>query len=189
MKLRALGVMAIVLALVVSMAGLASADTSSTDTSTTSTTLAPSQDDSSFQLDLGFEGDLLSFVLYWGGWDYPPSPCEPVDTAGLVTLDTTPDSTTTTAPVCLDVNGPNGQVNHGTFVSAFVHWLKSDEGQAAIGDYSGPRGKLVKQAAKSDFGKGQWKKDQGLIGTTDVSTPELADAQDDGPGHGNGKNK
>ncbi len=59
---------------------------------------------------------------------------------------------------CLDVEGPNGQVNHGTFVSSFVHWLKGDgmEALAAALDGDLPKGKgqLVKMAAQHHFGKG-----------------------------------
>ncbi len=48
----------------------------------------------------------------------------------------------------LNVEGPNGQVNHGTFVSAFVHALKASfEGDMPFGRY-------VRQFGKSDLGKG-----------------------------------
>ena len=45
-----------------------------------------------------------------------------------------------------DVTGPEGQVNHGTVVSAFVHALKAN-GYTGIGCY-------VKLIAQSDYGKG-----------------------------------
>lgn len=188
MKLRALGVVTIVLALVVSLAGLAAADDSAqVQDATTSTTIAPGYEGFELFQPSDFATSLFDFVLFWGdqanvGPEYPPSPC---------VTDTTIDPSTTTTAVCLDVAGPNGQVNHGTFMSSFVHWLKSDAGQQALGDYSGPRGQLVKQAAKNDFGKGQWKKDKGIIGPTDGATTDLetTDTQDDGPNHAYGKSK
>lgn len=45
-----------------------------------------------------------------------------------------------------DVTGPQGQVNHGTVVSAFVHALKAN-GYTGLGCY-------VKLIAQSDYGKG-----------------------------------
>jgi hypothetical protein len=42
--------------------------------------------------------------------------------------------------------GPNGQSNHGQVVRAYVHALKGLE-------YDGPRGHLVRDIARSDFGK------------------------------------
>lgn len=45
-----------------------------------------------------------------------------------------------------DVTGPQGQVNHGTVVSAFVHALKAN-GYTGIGCY-------VKLIAQTDYGKG-----------------------------------
>jgi hypothetical protein len=67
-------------------------------------------------------------------------------------------------------------VNHGTFVSSFVHWLKSPEGMVLLGSYDGPRGQLVKQAAKDGFGKGH--KD-----TTEDPTGDFGSAKSKGIGH------
>jgi len=170
MKLRGLGVVTLVMAMVVSMAGLASADDPGTETATTPTTVAPGYDTS---FNLGFAGELISFVLFWGNQAeiddiaYPPSPC--LDTTLESTV--TPVSTDTTS-VCLDVAGPNGQVNHGTFVSSFVHWLKSPEGMALLGSYDGPRGQLVKQAAKDGFGKGPKAGDETSIVETEDGQPK-----------------
>ena len=47
----------------------------------------------------------------------------------------------------VDVEGPNGQVNHGTVMSAFVHSLKEFK-------FDGPRGLAVREMAHSDLGKG-----------------------------------
>ena len=46
----------------------------------------------------------------------------------------------------ISVVGPSGKVNHGSVVSAFVHALKNS-------DVDGPKGQLVSQVAKTDFGK------------------------------------
>lgn len=48
----------------------------------------------------------------------------------------------------IDATGPNGQINHGSAVSSFVHALKNS-------DYGGKIGELVRQVAKSEFGKGE----------------------------------
>jgi hypothetical protein len=50
------------------------------------------------------------------------------------------------------VEGPQGQVNHGTFVSNWVHWLK--ENAFTTFGYEGPRGQLVRLIAQSALGKG-----------------------------------
>jgi hypothetical protein len=51
----------------------------------------------------------------------------------------------------LGVAGPNGQVNHGTIMSAFVHGLKD---LMELGEYEGPRGQFISQVARGDHGKG-----------------------------------
>ena len=56
--------------------------------------------------------------------------------------------------IVLDVAGPNGQVNHGTIMSAFVHSLKD---LMEIGEYEGPRGQFISQVARGDHGKGDHK--------------------------------
>ncbi len=49
--------------------------------------------------------------------------------------------------VVIDVTGPNGEVNHGSVVSAFTHSIKDLE------NYDGPRGQLVSKIAKSHIGQ------------------------------------
>ncbi len=146
MRLKTVGVVTLVLMMVLSFASLASADEA---TDAASTTVAPGSDSEFSVRDpgSGFTEKLLDFVLFWGyeAKELTTDGCPPVTSGGEVA----PDATVPT--VCLDVTGPNGQVNHGTFVSAFVHWLKSDEGKSLLKSYDGPRGQLVKQAAKSDF--------------------------------------
>jgi hypothetical protein len=56
-----------------------------------------------------------------------------------------------TACFVLGVAGPNGQVNHGTIMSAFVHGLKD---LMELGEYEGPRGQFISQVARGDHGKG-----------------------------------
>ena len=68
----------------------------------------------------------------------------------------------------LDVAGPNGQVNHGTIVSAFVHGLKD---LMEIGEYEGPRGQFISQVARGDHGKGDDK----------VKPSDDPDGKDHGP--------
>ena len=70
--------------------------------------------------------------------------------------------------------GPNGQSNHGQVVRAFVHSLKNLE-------YDGPRGHLVRNVAKSDFGK----KDKGAGETVETEIAET----DNTAGKAKGKNK
>lgn len=57
----------------------------------------------------------------------------------------------------VDVTGPNGQLNHGSVVSAFVHSLKTLRADALRSDsvfpYDGPKGQLVRDIARSDLGK------------------------------------
>ena len=87
----------------------------------------------------------------------------------------------------IDATGPNGQINHGSVVSSFVHALKAS-------DYDGKIGHLVRQIAKSDFGKGEKEADAELSGDTkqgkkDKNKGKPADAGSKGNGKGNGKNK
>ncbi len=62
----------------------------------------------------------------------------------------------------IDVAGPNGQINHGTIMSAFVHSLKDIE-------FDGPRGQAVRELAHSDLGKGDQQ----------VKTGDVTDDDDD----------
>jgi hypothetical protein len=68
-----------------------------------------------------------------------------VDESGLDSVEETESHC-----IVLDVAGPNGQVNHGTIVSAFVHGL--DDLIKATG-YEGPRGRFVSEVARGDHGK------------------------------------
>lgn len=86
----------------------------------------------------------------------------------------------------VNIEGPNGQVNHGQFVSNMVHALKAEYDK----DTYGPFGQWVKQFAHDEeIGKGDTKV---KAGDDDLEPLELeaADADDDDePGHGKDKNK
>lgn len=153
--MRKLGIVALVMAMVLSLAGLASAEEATTESTEDMgpAVMEPGSESFTFADPIDLEMELFQMTVYWGGFEDPCSaPTEPAPD-GLT--ETSEETTLPTA--CLDVSGPNGQVNHGTFVSAFVHWLKSDAAAEYLGEYDGPRGKFVKQAAKNDFGKGMGK--------------------------------
>ena len=123
---------------------------------------------------LVYQYDSFVHVLIYG-FDYadaePPLDCTLPDG---VTVELDPDGLVTVVGgdlpegcSALNVEGPNGQVNHGTFVSAFVHALKAGfEGDMPFGRY-------VRQFAKSDLGKGD-DHVQGADGEDDLET----DAED-----------
>jgi len=183
------------MAMVLSLAGLASAtDEVAETTEATATTIEQGSEDFPLYEDPSVEPlvGLLNFVLYWG---YPES--ETPEPPCFVTPDVASEIATE-SPVptyCLNVEGPNGQVNHGQFMKAFVHWLKSDIGATALegAEYEGHRGNLIKQAAHNAFGKGQWKKDKGLITSTveplDAETLDVEGPEDGGPNHAYGHTK
>lgn len=94
------------------------------------------------------EDDETSVLFYAVGED---ADCE-LNEEGTITVGE--DGTIEGGPegcFAVDVQGPNGQVNHGTVVSGFVHDLKA---QIAEGlDYDGPLGWLIRDIARSDHGK------------------------------------
>jgi hypothetical protein len=105
--------------------------------------------------------DLVAFVFYWGLQDDDPLvECEVAESGPPSTGSFLPIPGLVALPIeCvkLNVEGPNGQVNHGSMVSAFVHWLK-DKGQTVLSDelVNMPKGQLVKRLAQEDFGKGNF---------------------------------
>ena len=70
--------------------------------------------------------------------------CSPAE----VTVDSDPLTTDLEGCFAAGTLGPNGQSNHGQVVRAYVHALKGLE-------YDGPRGHLVRNIAKSNFGKSE----------------------------------
>jgi hypothetical protein len=83
----------------------------------------------------------------------------------------------------VDVTGPNGQVNHGSVVSAFVHSLKALRADSLRSDsefaYNGPKGQLVRDIAGSDLGKDALAVDDG-----EGIEVEAVDTEDDADQHG-----
>ncbi|MFW2339292.1 MAG: hypothetical protein ACN4GK_04520 [Acidimicrobiia bacterium] len=94
----------------------------------------------------------------------------------------------------VDIEGPNGQVNHGQFVSNMVHALKAEYYAADDAkEMYGPFGQWVKQFAHDkEIGKDDLKVKADPDGDDDLEPLELeaADADDDDePGKGKDKNK
>jgi hypothetical protein len=166
MRLKTVGVVALALMMILSFAPLVSADEPSSPAELTSTTIAQGTDTGFSVADPGddYATKLVAFVLFWGFGDqetgWCPSEAPAVDDPGALGTE------------CLDVSGPNGQVNHGTFVSAFVHWLKTEDGMSLLDSYDGPRGRLVSQAAKSGFGKGPKIDEEPPMVETDDGVPK-----------------
>ncbi|MBK5266123.1 MAG: hypothetical protein JJE47_01680 [Acidimicrobiia bacterium] len=90
--------------------------------------------------------------------------------------------------MAISVEGPNGQVNHGTVVSSIVKALKEM-------DLDGPLGQALKAYAKSGLGKGDMQikanEDDEAVLTTDESATLTGDASDrpGKPDKGNRSNK
>lgn len=175
MRLKRLGVITVVMAMVLSLAGLASADEVAEPTEATATTIEPVSP-YQFTLDAGDLIGLVEFVFYWA---MPPDPVVPVGCP-----DPLADELATTVEAidpplfCRELKRPN----HGQFVSTFMHWFKSAEGAEALDGYEGKKSDLMKQVAHDDFGKGQWKKDHGITPTADTTEAlEAADTDGDGP--------
>lgn len=110
---------------------------------------------------LSYDYDSTSHVLFVAlNPEEPTEGAEPtscsLEEAGAlqITVDETTGAVTGGPTGCsgIFVEGPQGQVNHGTFVSNWVHWLK-DNAFTTFG-YEGPRGQLVRLIARSDLGKG-----------------------------------
>ena len=111
--------------------------------------------------------------------------------------ESSPDVDEISATQCfvVDIAGPNGQVNHGSIVSAFAHELNS---LLALIGFDGPRGQFISQVAQSDDGQGppawaQAKKDsrgsknKGTGGSGTTSDVGDSDDNSDGDtGNGNG---
>ena len=112
--------------------------------------------------------------------DLPEGVTVEIDFDGVITLTgpPAPAEPFVLPPECktLNVEGPNGQVNHGTFVSAFVHELK-----AGFEGFGGdmPFGRYVRQFAKSDF--------DGSNADGDLTSTESANGSKPRNGRGHGK--
>ena len=83
----------------------------------------------------------------------------------------------------IDATGPNGQITHGTVVSSFVHALKDST-------YVGKLGHLVRDVAKSSFGKGEIEADVELDGDAKKGKKNKNKGKSaDAGSQGKGKNK
>ncbi len=78
------------------------------------------------------------------------------------------------------IEGPNGQVNHGQFVSTMVHELKKSYDKEAFG----PFGQFLKDIKHDgDIGKGDLKvKANEELGSTEPTTLDADDVEDDDHG-------
>lgn len=156
------GVMTLVALLVLGTMGAAFAsDPGETETETAKEPL----EEGSFAPAIEWAGGLVHFVFYWGYEDDElPAEC-PDPEAGNPGLFGLGDPTLVTdGPECLNVE-KNGHYNHGSMVSAVVHWLKDgnlenvletldDDLAQELRDM--PKGQLVKMFAHDDFGKGNF---------------------------------
>lgn len=107
--------------------------------------------------------------------DYLFVDCSPAE----VTVDV--DTLTTDLEGCFAAGtlGPNGQSNHGQVVRAYVHALKDLE-------YDGPRGHLIRNIARSDFGK----QDGDGTEPAEIDTSETEGSEDSAiSGNGKGNKK
>lgn len=119
-------------------------------------------------------------LVYWLPGEEDPDG-EPVDCAeALVDADPDEDAAPVEGEVAelpelpdgcyeVDITGPNGQINHGTIMSAFVRSLKGIE-------FDGPRGQAVRVLAHSDLGKGD---QQVKTGDDDIGDPSDDDESDE----------
>ena len=154
-------------------------------------------EDALYELDYGYDAD--SHVVLYGLFERPaegeePVECLPDDSELIIEVDPDTGEITVEGELpegCMPVNieGPNGQVNHGQFVSNMVHALKAEYDK----DMYGPFGQWVKQFAHDDeIGKGDLKVKADSDGDDDLESLELEAADeddDDGRGHGKDKNK
>lgn len=172
------GVMALVAMLVLGSMGAALAD-EATEPESAKEPPAPGSESPEYD----WAGDLLAFVFYWGlgeGEDPPPCETPEPDPGGSIFFPAGDPADDPVECVALNVEGPNGQVNHGSMVSSFVHWLKGDEAKLKLSEelQDMPKGQLVKRFAHEDFGKGFFDfdgEDEGLEGAVGA---------EDGDGHG-----
>jgi hypothetical protein len=147
------GVMALVILLVLGSMGAALADDA-----TESEPVKDPPEAGSYSPAYDWAADLVAFVFYWGlgeSDELPPCDVPDADGAGGMFLPPVELVEEPVECVALNVEGPNGQVNHGSMVSSFVHWLK-DGGAEMLNEelQAMPKGQLVKRFAHDDFGKG-----------------------------------
>jgi len=171
------GVMTLVAVLVLGTMGTALADEGATETEEAKKTV----DVAEYLENYEWVGNLASIVFYWVG-DGACGESEEITPSGLFfNLDPVPEQEDCTPPT---LTGPKGQLNHGSMMSSFVHWLKEGGLEDVLDDDPDlevfrdlPKGQLVKLFAQEDFGKGFSVRD-GLVESDEVVETEDAD------GHG-----
>ncbi len=173
------GVMTLVALLVLGTMGSALADEPTTETN---------EPKHAFDVDTYIEkyiwaSQLTSIVFYWVGEGATCEETEEITPSGIFFIpDPDPVQDDCTPPT---LTGPNGQLNHGSMVSSFVHWLKDGGLEAALADDPDfaeefgdlPKGQLVKMFAHEDFGKKGSLDPEGSVEGVD-------DDGEDGDGHG-----
>ena len=171
------GVMTLVALLVLGTMGAALADEPATETETTKQAV----DVDDYLEAYEWAGGLTAIVFYWvgdgacgGSEDGTPSGF------GFFLPTPVPVEAECTPPT---LTGPNGQLNHGSMMSSFVHWLKDGGLEDALDDDPDladfkdlPKGQLVKMFAHTDFGK------KGSL--PEGSVEGVDDDGEDGDGHG-----
>ena len=142
-----------------------------------------------------------ALLVYWLPGDKPSDgdpvdePVgEPVDCAAALADVESVEGEATELPVLpdgcfvVDITGPNGQINHGTIMSAFVRSLKGT-------DFEGPRGQAVRELAHFDLGKGDQQVKTGDVDDSDDEEfdddPELDEGEKTNgpPAHANANSR
>lgn len=143
------GVMTLVVLLVLGTMGAALADEPTSDDRTHKTPRHAAL----YLAEYEWAQELTSLVHFWVG----PGACTDSEPAGFGLFLPPPAEEECTPPV---LTGPRGQLNHGSMVSSFVHWLKDGglkalaEDNEELQDFADlPKGQLVKMFAHEDFGK------------------------------------
>jgi len=126
--------------------------------------------------------DLDLPILVW--WFLPlEPPCTEETETG--TEEAAPAVTETELGLCYEAEikpKPDGELTHGSVVSAFVHSLKDVLAKAEV-DYDGPKGQLVRLIAQSDLGKDLADLDGiGDDGDIELEAADTAEEDADRPG-------
>ena len=174
------GVMTLVVLLVLGTMGAALADEPTTEPETTKKTANVGAYLDAYV----WASQLTAIVHYWVGEGATCGEPEEITPSGMFfSPNPVPAEEDCTPPT---LTGPNGQLNHGSMVSSFVHWLKDGGLEAALPDDSEfkdlPKGQLVKMFAHEDFGK---KGSVDLEGSVEGVDDDGEDGDgEDGDGHG-----
>lgn len=176
------GVMTLVALLVLGTMGAALADD---DVETEAETAKDLLEEGSFAPAVEWAGGLVQFMFYWGYEDDElPAECSDPEAGDSGLFGLGGSTLVTDGPECLNVE-KNGHYNHGSMVSAVVHWLKDGNLEDVLETLEDglaqelrdmPKGQLVKMFAHEDFGKGNFDPE---------ATLEAAEAEvEESDGHG-----